>query len=78
VAPTQRGHAHADLAGVASVGRRHETRALLVPRQDQLDLLRTRQAVEHVEVLLARHAEDIFHAFLFQALDEQVRSLGRH
>src|SRR3546814_9550347 len=57
---------------MASISRRHEARALLVPRQDQLDRFRARQAVEEVEIFLARHAENIFDAFFLQAFDEQV------
>ncbi len=67
--------AHAGLAGMAPIGRRHESGALLVPGQDQPDL-RPGQAVEEVQILLAGNAEDIIDAFLLQAMDEQVGCLG--
>jgi hypothetical protein len=64
----QRGQAHAGLAGVAAIGRGHEAGALFVAGEDQLDLARARQRIEEIEVLLARHAEDVFAAFLLKAL----------
>jgi hypothetical protein len=73
----KRCHAHAGLAGVAAVGGGHEARALLMAGQDQLDRLRPRQTVQHVEILFARYAEDIFAALFLKALHEQVRSF-RH
>ena len=63
---------HAGLSGVAAIGRRHEARALFVTGQDQLDLVRMRQAFEKIEVLLARHAEDIFDTLRLETLDEEV------
>ncbi len=64
--------AYAGLARMAAIGRGHETRALLVPRQDQLDCLRARQAVEEIQILLARNAENILDAFFLKTFDEQV------
>jgi hypothetical protein len=69
------GEAHTGLAGMAPIGRRHEARPLLVAGEDQPDP-RARQAVEEVEILLARDSEDIVDAFFLQALDEQVGGLG--
>jgi hypothetical protein len=69
---SQRRQANAGLAGVPSIGRGHESRALLMPRQDQFDLGRSRQAVEEIKVLLAGHAEDVLDALVLEALDEQV------
>ena len=68
----ERRQADAGLAGVAAVGRRHEAGALLVAGQDQPDLLRPAQRIEHVEIFLAGNAENIFDALFLEALDEQV------
>jgi len=57
---------------MAPVSGGHETRTLFVPRQDQLDLGRARQAVEEIEILLAGDAENIFDPLFLEAIDEQV------
>ena len=72
-ARAERGDADPGLAGVAAVGGCHEACALFVPRQDQLDLLRTSKRVEKIKVLFAGHAEYILAAFRLQALDQNVR-----
>ena len=68
--------AHAGLPGKAAIGRRHETRRLFVAGQDQLDLLRPRQAVEKVQVLFAGNAEDVFDPFVLKCCNEKVGSFG--
>src|SRR5690606_17286373 len=77
-AGAERREADAGLAGMAAVSRRHEARALLMPGQDQADLLRSAETVEQVEILFAGDAENIFDAFFLQALDEKVGRLGCH
>ena len=71
----QRGDADAGPAGQPPVGRRHERRRLLVPRQHQLDR-GVAQRLDDVEILLARHAEDALDALVLQRRDQQVRPLG--
>src|SRR3546814_17283635 len=63
---------HAGLAGVAAIGRGHEARTLFVAGQDHPDRLRSRQAVEKVEIFLTGNAENIFDALFLETLDEQV------
>jgi hypothetical protein len=75
-ARAQCGHAHPGLAGVAPIGRGHEAGALFVAGEDQLDRLGARQRIQHVEILFAGHAENIFDALLLEALDEKVRGFG--
>jgi hypothetical protein len=57
------------------VGRRHESRRLLVPGQDELDL-RLPQRFDDIEVLLARNPEDPLDAFILQRGDKEVGAFG--
>ena len=68
----ERGKADARLAGEPAVGGGHERRRLLVARDNELDVRRA-ERLEEIEVLLARQAEDVLDALLFQLSDEQVR-----
>ena len=74
-ARAERRDADAGPAGQPAMGRRHEGRRLLVPRQDQLDA-RGPQRLQDVEVLLARHAEDAIDALVLERGDKQVRPFG--
>ena len=67
-------HADADLAGPSRVGRGHEGRTLLVAVDDDLDG-RAAQALEQVEVLLARHREDVFDALGLETFHEEIGCL---
>ena len=69
-------HADTGLAGVPSISRGHETGTLFVAGQYELNFLRTRQAVEHVEIFFARNAEDIFNALVFETFYEQIGCFG--
>ena len=71
----ERADADAGLAGQPPVGRREEGRGLLVARHDQLDL-RVSERLDDVEVLLARHPEDLGDALVLQRRYQQVRALG--
>ncbi len=75
-ARTERGQAHAGLAGETSVGRGHESRALLVARQDQLDRRRA-QRFEQIEIFFAGNPEHVFHVFGFECFHEQVGRFHR-
>ncbi len=66
----QGGEANPRLPGVTPVSGRYEARALLMARQDQLDLPGTGKRIEEIEVLFPWNAEDIFYPFRFQAFDE--------
>ena len=60
------------------MGRRHEGGRLLVPRHHQLDA-RLAQRFDHVEIFLARHAEDPLDALVLERRHQQVRTLDhRH
>ena len=73
VAPgPERGKADARLARQPAVGGCHERGRLFVPGDDDLDAA-SPEGFEKVEVLLAGQAEDVFNAFFFQLLHEQVR-----
>ena len=74
-AGTERGDAHPGPPGQAPVGRRHERRRLLVPREDKRDA-RFAQKLDNIEVLLAGDAEDEIDALVFKRRDQQVRSFG--
>lgn len=51
---------------------RHESGALLVPRQDEADASVALQSLHKGDVLLAGNAIDDVHAFVDEAFDEQV------
>jgi hypothetical protein len=69
----ERGDAHARLARMTAIGCGHEARALLMSGEDKFNLFGARQAVEEIEILFARHTENILNAFFFEAFDKQVR-----
>ena len=56
-----------DLAGEAPVGFGHEGGALLVPGGDKGDLRGALEGLVYVERLLARYAEDVLDALVFEA-----------
>jgi hypothetical protein len=66
----QRGEAHPRFASQPAIHVRHERRALLMARHDEADG-RAEQRVEQIQVLLARHAEDVTDTFVFQAFDDE-------
>ena len=74
-ARSERGDADAGAAGEPAMGRRHESRRLLVPRQDQLDL-RLPQRLDDVEVLFAGNAEDAVDAFVLERCYQQIRTFA--
>lgn len=51
---------------------RHESGALLVPRQDEADASVALQSLHKGDVLLTGNAIDDVHAFVDEAFDEQV------
>ena len=67
--------ADAGAAGQPAVGCRHEGRGLLVPRENELDRGRA-QRLDHVEVLLARDAEDAVDALVLERRNQKIRTLG--
>ena len=71
-AGTQRAQCAGRVAGQPAVDLGHERGALLVARQDELDLVRFLERHHEVGVLLAGDAEDVFDAFFLETLDEQV------
>ena len=71
-ARSQSGKAHAGVSGQTAVDGGHESGTLLMPGQDELDLLRPRQGVEEVQVLLTGDPEHVLAAFFFETLDKQV------
>ena len=48
----------------------HEGRPLLVPGENEPDLVGLRQRHDEIRVLLPRHAEDVLDAFFFQTFDK--------
>jgi hypothetical protein len=48
--------------------RRHERRCLLMTSQDKIDL-GVAKRLDHVEIFLARHAEDAVDALILQSCD---------
>ena len=60
-----------------AVGVGHERGAALVPGGDEADR-RGGERVDHVEVLLARQAEDVLDPFVLEALDEELRHRPWH
>ena len=72
VAPgTERREADARLPGQPPVRGGHESGGLFVAGNDDLDP-RGAEGLEKVEVLLAGQTEDVFNAFFFELLHEQV------
>ena len=67
----ERRDADARLAGEPAVRCGHEGGRLLVPGQDELDRGRP-QRLDHVEVLLARDAEDAVDALVLERRDQQI------
>ena len=68
----ERCEAHARFAGQMALRGRHESGALLVPRQDEADASVALQSLHKGDVLLAGNAIDDVHAFVDEAFDEQV------
>ncbi len=68
-AGSKRRQANAGLTGQAAVGRRHEGRRLLVPRQHEFDPGMA-QRFQDVEVFLPRQREDAVDTFVFQCRDQ--------
>ena len=64
--------ANAGFPGMSPISRSHKACTLLMPRQDQLDLVRAGQRIKEIEIFLTRNAENIFAALFFKALDEKV------
>ena len=75
-AGAKRGEADPRLAGEAPMGRRHESRRLLVPGQDQLDAGAS-QRFDHVEIFLARNAEDLLDALVLERGDDEFGAIHR-
>ena len=67
--------ADARLAGEPAVGGGHEGGRLLVAGQHQLDRGGA-QRLDHVEVLLARDAEDALDALVLERRDQEIRTFG--
>jgi len=65
------------IAGQAAIDLGHECRALFMPGQDEADLLRLFQRQHEVGILFAGHAEDIFDAFVLEALNQQIGCFHR-
>ena len=75
--PGPGGHQHhAGLPGGARVPVGHVGGALFVTHQDQLDLRMVHQGVEQRDGGTSRIAEDVFHPFADEALDDHVRPGG--
>src|SRR3546814_1713643 len=55
-----------------SIDLSHECRALLMPGQDEADLFGFFQRQHEVGVFFTGHAEDVFDALVFEALDQQI------
>ena len=68
----ERREAHAGIRGEAAVHIRHERGGLLVPREDELDLLAAIERVVERERLLAGDAEDVAHAFVLETANEKL------
>ncbi len=60
------------MASETTVDLGHERSALLMARQNEPDPVRLLQRDHEIGVFLARHAENVLHAFRFQALNEQI------
>ena len=58
------------------MSRRHERRGLLVAGQDQPDP-GAAQRLDHVEVFLARDAEDLTHALVLERGDQEFCAIHR-
>ena len=56
-ARAQSGKANSGLAGKTTISRSHETGCLLMAGQHQLDFFGSRQAIEKIQIFLARNAE---------------------
>src|SRR5205814_6370368 len=67
--------ANARVGAQAAVHIGHEGGALLMTGRDEGDLGAVRQRVHEVEVFLARNAEDVADALVFEAADHQVGRL---
>ena len=61
------------LSGQATDDRGHEAGGLLVPDEDQLELLGRPQRVEKVQILFSRDAEAVVDALGFEGLDLRTR-----
>src|SRR5262249_32650300 len=70
----ERGQTDAGAPRQAPVGGGHERGPLLVARRDEGDP-RVEERIEDIQHLLARQAEDVAHAFVLEALDDQIRGL---
>jgi hypothetical protein len=72
VAPGPRVERHTPgFAGEAAVNVGHKGRALLVPCRDELDGA-VEERIHDIDVLLARHAENIFDPFILEAFYKQL------
>jgi hypothetical protein len=69
------GDQNAGTAGEPPLGRRHESRGLLVPRQHEFDL-RVAKRFQHIEVFFTRKREDAIDAFVFKCRNQQVGAFG--
>jgi len=67
--------ANAGTAGQTPLGRRHESRSLLVPRQHQFDL-RMPKGFQDVQIFLARERVNAIDAFVFQCRNQQIGAFG--
>ena len=65
-ARAQGGETNAGLPRESAIGGCHEASRLLVPRQNQLDLVRLSQRVEKIKILLPGYPEDELDSLLFQ------------
>ena len=71
----QRGEAHPGIRRETAVDVGHERGALLVPREDELDLVAVRQRGVEGEGLLAWNPEHVPHALVLEAAHEKLRDV---
>ncbi len=68
---TESGQAHAGFSGQTAVGGRHESGALFVAGQYQLDG-RGPEGFEQIQVFFSGNAEHVLHTFVLQGANEQI------
>src|SRR5205814_2571858 len=73
----QRRKTHPRVRRETAINVRHEGRTLLVTGEDERDLVALRERGIEREGLLAGYAEDVPHAFVLEALHEQLRDVHR-
>src|SRR5438270_8488573 len=76
-AGTERGQAHPRIRRESAVDVGHEGGALLVPREDELDLFAVREGGVQGEGLLSGNAEDVTNSLVLEAFHQELRDVQR-